>query len=596
MKQVYCYDLNRPVEDIEALFNKFITSGRVGRPIFAAPFDMSAKMVNELYAAEKISGFVANEGSCSTELPKEAIVGRWIDRSTSRLSLFSRPSRTFLFMGVREEIGVYLLLELERAGIRKIVHVADDQTSMATMSVRFALVTRLPSALTRKLLSVNAVNNLLISALKAGNLRFDRAFAELREQTSFMRLQADDFVRNRIVLTCGSLGPGGAERQIHYTARGLHRTTDLDIVVGCPHLDPPGDFYRAPIGQSGAAVALVDLRSPDLADRRLIQVRRKLSRYAPLGFNHVVNYVLAYAVFLRRIRPEIVHSWMDSSNVCAAIAAQIAGIPTIIMSGRSFAPDNFEINQAYMRPGYLDIMANGSVTLLNNSLAGAEDYGRWLGIDPTGITVVPNGFEFPDTPGSDARKAFRLKYGIPEDAVVIAGMFRFSEEKRPRLWIQTARTVIRSRPNTRFICFGSGALHTAVSEEVQRWGLSDSILLPGVSENSWDTFAATDLVLLTSRLEGLPNVLVEAQAMGVPVICTGAGGMTETFIENETGFSVPTATPDTLATACVALIDDHQRRKVMGRQAAAYARQTFSVDRMIESTRAAYSGACGRTI
>ena len=122
-------------------------------------------------------------------------------------------------------------------------------------------------------------------------------------------------------------------------------------------------------------------------------------------------------------------------------------------------------------------------------------------------------------------------------------------------------------------------------------GLQNVIHLPGVTDTSWEVLGAMDVFVLTSRMEGLPNVLIEAQASGLPVVCTRVGGTGETFIENETGVSVEDATPSTLAAAASRILADADLRTHMSACARVHARNVFGLKPMIDATLKAYAHA-----
>jgi glycosyltransferase involved in cell wall biosynthesis len=136
------------------------------------------------------------------------------------------------------------------------------------------------------------------------------------------------------------------------------------------------------------------------------------------------------------------------------------------------------------------------------------------------IRTIDNGFDFTDEMphGHWERGGYRAKLGIPADAPLIGGMLRFSEEKRPLLWLEVAAAVRRHLPQAHFLLIGDGVLRAEVEERAQRADLIDAIHPPGVEKDSLRAMADMDLFLLTSRVEGLPNVLVEAQAAGTPVV------------------------------------------------------------------------------
>jgi glycosyltransferase involved in cell wall biosynthesis len=334
---------------------------------------------------------------------------------------------------------------------------------------------------------------------------------------------------------------------------------------------------------------------PELADSEILGIQSRLEQQFPsLGFSNIFIEIVRYASVLRSMRPGLVHSWMDYSNVLCGTAAQLVGVPGLILSCRSLAPNHFRIFQPYMRPGYRALLLRREAQLLNNSRAGAADYAGWLGIEPGRIGVIHNGFEFPPAAGPEVRARVRREHGIAEDARVVGSILRFSAEKRPRLLVDMAAAMLARDPGLRFMFFGGGVLLEATRAYVEQLGLGHAILLPGLTSAAWDALSAMDLFALTSRMEGLPNVLVEAQASGLPIVCTGVGGMPETFLEGETGVAVPEATAEALALAALALLDNPARLRSMSARAAAHARQEFGLTHMIEATIRTYETALGR--
>jgi glycosyltransferase involved in cell wall biosynthesis len=204
------------------------------------------------------------------------------------------------------------------------------------------------------------------------------------------------------------------------------------------------------------------------------------------------------------------------------------------------------------------------------------------------VHVIHNGFDFPTEAAPGEREAMRSAHDIPPDSPVVGSIMRFSEEKRPQLLIDVARILHRSDPRLRFLVFGDGPMLQHMRTYAASCGLSDVLKLPGLTTNAWVALAAMDVFVLTSRMEGLPNVLIEAQASGLPVVCTGVGGMEETFIDGETGFSVRDATAGTLADAVSRLIREPELRRRMSEAASAHARASFGIETMLDQTSKAY--------
>ena len=122
-------------------------------------------------------------------------------------------------------------------------------------------------------------------------------------------------------------------------------------------------------------------------------------------------------------------------------------------------------------------------------------------------------------------------------------------------------------------------------------GLKNKILLPGYTKDAWKSLGAMDIFMLTSRMEGLPNVLVEAQIMGLPVVTTGKGGMNETYIEGETGITAGKETAASLAQACLEIISKPQRGEKMQINAKKQSIERFSIEHMVDLLHQSYDRA-----
>ena len=95
---------------------------------------------------------------------------------------------------------------------------------------------------------------------------------------------------------------------------------------------------------------------------------------------------------------------------------------------------------------------------------------------------------------------------------------RFAAEKDPDLWLETAAVIAAARPDVRFVLAGYGEHADDVARKVQEFGVADRVILPGPTADVGLVYAAMDVLMMTSRFEGVPNVLIEAQAAGVPVV------------------------------------------------------------------------------
>lgn len=569
--------------DIEEIVRK-VTASLVGTlPILAAPFEVSNELGLKMVRDGLIRDFVRNEAPTDSD---ENAPGWWIDRHTATWKILRGRGDKLLYLGAVHEIGSRMLVSAAIAGIGSIYFVSND-----------GVVAHRTARLLKQRFSKAIFDRTLTRRIQYGQRTYEQAFAEFFEVVGdTLRLPDDAFVSDKAVLVLGSLGPGGAERQAANTAIGIASRDKWVVSVGCNHLDSPGaDFHRGSLESAGISVDQISSSLEGKDAPNLMPIVEWSMRYQHLGFQNVVHIVLCYALFLRQQKPSLVHTWMDYSNVLAGIAAEMVGIPALVMSGRSMAPDNFSIFQPYMKPGYLELFKHRTPVFTNNSQAGADDYQRWLGRDSTHIRIVQNGFKFPAAGDQPSVDRLRRHLNLSKECAVVGSIIRFSEEKQPYLWVKVAQKILEDLPDTRFVVFGSGVMHREVCQWVVDQGLEDRIFLPGITEDAWTAVSIMDVFLLTSRMEGLPNVLIEAQSMGVPVVTPGYGGMGETYIEGVSGLTSASPEVNALATSVMCLLSDKKALAEYSDRASKHAREQFDVGRMVDQTVEAFADAMNNT-
>lgn len=396
-------------------------------------------------------------------------------------------------------------------------------------------------------------------------------------------------VTRRVVVVSASLAPGGAERQVVNTLRGLSAPGfTLDLLLFCISLSRRGrrDFFRPMLEDTGVEIVVPDERHAEdcLATPEAAPYAR-LIRHFP---EDMVGPIAYWLVEFRRRRPQVVHAWQDSTNLTAAVAALLAGVPRIVLCARSVRPDNPRRRlKRFMREAYRAVLGHPSVVLSNNSRAGADDYASWLGLDSATVEVVYNGIDFDKLAASVDQRAvqeIRDSLAIPPDAPVLGSAFRMSEEKRPSLWVEVAGAVARQNPRAHFIVCGDGPERRNMAELAARLGIGERLHLPGPQSNIASWYKAMDAVMLTSRHEGLPNVLLEAQSLGLPVVAPDVGGMAETVWQGVTGWTIKKADAESLAERVLYSLGDTQWRQQAQTAAPPFVRERFGMAAMLRRT------------
>lgn len=397
-----------------------------------------------------------------------------------------------------------------------------------------------------------------------------------------------------ILFASGSLGPGGSERQIVNTLLGLRSKgySNLRLLHEQP-MQYPYDFYLSDVQNAGIQISQLtplEMRNRDEweVDSIWFELYQQIFLLGPIG-----SQIVAYALEFQEKRPELVHTWLDHINVTAGIAAAITGVPRIVISCRSLAPTHFDFYQPYMKALYQMLMQFPNVTILNNSESGARDYEHWLSLPQGTLQVIHNGFDFSNFPAGKeielVREQYLLSVGIPQNACVIGSVMRISEEKQPLLWLKMAEYVAREYPNAYFLIVGDGVMGKEMKSAAVSLGLSKKTKFVGHAKNALSAITAMDVFVQTSRIEGLPNVLIEAQALGIPVVATNVGGTKETFVDGLTGSLVNTQAPEDIANMVMEILGNLELRTQMKNLASLKARDKFSLEKLITRTMGVYA-------
>lgn len=396
------------------------------------------------------------------------------------------------------------------------------------------------------------------------------------------------------MLVTSTLGSGGSERQVMFSMQALarvdHGLDDIHLVARSLNPDHAHDFFLPLVEESGYPVIDLGSREPSEFARDMgssIIPHREALRIAAAMPQEIQAMALPLlGVFLKR-RPKVVHTWQDTVNIAGGLAALLAGVPRIVMGTRSTRPDARRRMRRYLEPGYHALLALPQITMVNNSHNGARDYEDWLGLEAGTVGVVHNGFDVDEIRAAASRTIEGEtpdSLGIPESTQVIGGVMRFSEEKRPELFIDAAIALAPRLPETHFLLIGEGPLRVELRKKVKDAGLSDRIHLPGAKRPVEPWMNRMSVLVLTSRMEGLPNVLIEAQILGVPVAATKVGGVPETMIEDQTGIMVDSGDPQVLADRLFDMASNRDRLQTMGKAARDWAEANFSLEGMIRNT------------
>ena len=215
-------------------------------------------------------------------------------------------------------------------------------------------------------------------------------------------------------------------------------------------------------------------------------------------------------------------------------------------------------------------------------------------VDPAKITVIHNGLDVhrfrPERPAADVRR----ELGIPAECRVLGLTGRLHPIKGHTYLLQALPEVIRQFPDVRLLLLGDGGLQAALEEEVVRLGLHEVVHFAGHRSDVADIANVYDIAVLPSLQECMPYAVLEAMALGKPVVASRCGGIPELVRDGITGLMVQRRNPAMLAAAILKLLANPSLALAMGDAGQQRVRAEFSVRGMLEKTFALYHALASR--
>ena len=364
--------------------------------------------------------------------------------------------------------------------------------------------------------------------------------------------------KQRIALVTGGLGAGGAERQLSRLASLLKSEYDgldtVSVVVKTllQNEIKPNDFFLPNLEADKIDVVEIEAMKPVPASRQIELDEDCQILYSMLPPQ--IHYgVTRLAPYYRDEKIDVASVWQDGATLYGALAALFAGVPKIHLVFRGLPPS---VRTERERPEY-EIMFRAmakmpGVTLICNSKLVAVEYARWLDLPDDEVKVLYNAVTHCEAAVApeDEQKWLDFSRKTENATATLGGVFRLEPLKQPGLWVKFAGEYHSRFPDTRFILLGDGRLRELLEEQIEQLGLTNNFLLVGRTRSVGFWYEKMDVKVLLSQFEGLPNVLIEAQAAGLPVIATPTGGSSECFIEGETGYILDDVEKPDMSAAC----------------------------------------------
>lgn len=364
--------------------------------------------------------------------------------------------------------------------------------------------------------------------------------------------------KTTVAIVISNLEFGGAQQQIVELANNLDPESFDVHVVSLARFVPLADSLKIPVER-----------------QHVVDKRWKFDVTVPFRL----------ASLLRSIDANIVHGFLFDAEIACRLAARLAGVRINIGSERNCDYSRSKIQLLTYR-----ITKSLQSKCVANSNAGARFNSELLGYPISHYAVVHNGVNLGRFRPGDA-VTVRKRHNIGSEKIVLGVFASFKAQKNHKLFFRAAAILAARYDNLRFLLVGDqlhGGIHGSdrykeeINDLVDKLKIRHLCVFAGNQTQVEEYYRACDLTVLASNHEGMPNVVLESLASGVPVIVTDISDNRMLVPHGEVGFLVPSGDLEQLIEQVSNLVEDDALRRRMSEQAVKWIEQKFSVQKMAQ--------------
>jgi glycosyltransferase involved in cell wall biosynthesis len=288
---------------------------------------------------------------------------------------------------------------------------------------------------------------------------------------------------------------------------------------------------------------------------------------------------------MRREKPDLVHTHLFKSDLHGRLAARWTGVPVVISTAHN--------NDSWAKRAPLGWLYGRTARLADRIIAVSDEVRayqiKYTFVPPEKIVTIDNGVDLRRFEGQDAAaRALRAEFGIAPDAPLIGIIGRLSLQKDHVTFLQAAAQIRAVLPSARFLAVGDGPLRGELIAQARSLKLDEAVIFCGLRSDIPAVLAALDVLVFSSRWEGLPVTLLEGMAAARPIVSTAVGGVPGVVGDGESALLVPPGISSALADATLRVLRDPALAHRLGSAARERVREKYSLESMLEQTLALY--------
>jgi glycosyltransferase involved in cell wall biosynthesis len=366
----------------------------------------------------------------------------------------------------------------------------------------------------------------------------------------------------RVLHVIGQLHSGGAERQLYHLASGLG-AGDWDVHVLSYDF---GGRWAAPLRKNGIQVVEI-----------------------PAGRRFQLSRVTQTRAEIRRIRPDILHTWMWEGNSYGRLAALGLSVPVVIAAERN----------TILKGGYKKLVDRLLAAKTDHHVCNSLTVKRWmegyLNLPSEKCTAIFNGVEPVERLSTAHLTSLRAELGLLDNHILILCCGRLVPEKRH---IDVVHAIVELRQRgfpVQALLAGEGPCREMLQAAIRESGAEDAVKLIGVRKDLQKLFQLNAILCHVSTVEGQSNVILEAMAEGLPIVTSAIPNNMELIQDEKNGLVVPVGNPMEIANAVTRYLENPNFAERCGKASRNRIREEFRLETMIQAYSNLYYKLMGHT-
>jgi len=294
--------------------------------------------------------------------------------------------------------------------------------------------------------------------------------------------------------------------------------------------------------------------------------------------------ILAFRRLIAHDRPAVLHVNSSRDSWIGALAARLVRArPKIVRTRHISTPLNRNATTRLLYRHLVDMVIVTGSELTRRALIERD------GLDASRVAAFPIGLDLEQFRPEAPQRDLRQELGLPPGHRLVGMISYLRAYKGHEFFVEAAARVLPRVKDVTFLIVGEGPEEQTIRSQIAAHGLTRQVLMLGFREDLLEVFRSLDLFVIPS-VEGdtIPQVLVQALAVGLPVVSTTVGSIPDVVKDGETGFVVPPRDSNALARRIELLLEDERLRRTLGLNGRQLVEESYSLDAMLSKLEAVY--------